>query len=494
MKQTTHNQATHPEGYHIMEKTSTHRSLLTCSLLLLALHATPLSAGFQGGAPPPGVSQISREQAIGQGQLVARNAALSDDYGYTPIHIAASKNNIKTINILLSNGADINAHGIDGATALHIAASHGHTQLLAILLKAGALPNIRDKNNKQAIDYAVDAGQIESVRILTDPDNITVAASTPEPKTHPLHWAAQNGDLATLKRQLKHTDINHPQGEYQWTALHMAAIGGAIETIKLLLDKGADQQAIELEYQRTALHLAAILGHVTAVKLLATAATLDTRDSQTETALHMSSDNGHLPVVQTLISAGADINTQTDYGDTALTLAINGGHTDVARWLLSQGAEISSAEDSNILHQAIRHGQSELISKLIKKGKHQLDTINEDGEAPLHAAAMLGDTQASLALLRAGADINIRTDDILGGKTALHLAVFHGHDAIARQLLQHGIDINIRQTESDKTALHLAAEDQQLSDMAQLLIAQGADVNAISREPDTIATDIATLE
>lgn len=40
--------------------------------------------------------------------------------------------------LLLEEGADVEAAGINGATALHIAASMGHSEIITLLLDAGA--------------------------------------------------------------------------------------------------------------------------------------------------------------------------------------------------------------------------------------------------------------------------------------------------------------------------------------------------------------------
>ncbi|MEK6832593.1 MAG: ankyrin repeat domain-containing protein [Nanoarchaeota archaeon] len=64
------------------------------------------------------------------------------------------------VNILITNGADVNAvHSSNGYTPLHIAASHGHKDAVAMLLLAGANVNIKTYNGETPLDLAVKLNQ-----------------------------------------------------------------------------------------------------------------------------------------------------------------------------------------------------------------------------------------------------------------------------------------------------------------------------------------------
>ena len=56
------------------------------------------------------------------------------------------------------------------------------------------------------------------------------------------------------------------------------------------------------------------------------------------TALMWAGKNGHLDVIEFLLSGGANINTQNEYGDTALVWAANCDRRCVVRFLISKGA------------------------------------------------------------------------------------------------------------------------------------------------------------
>ncbi|OEY86896.1 hypothetical protein BIY23_00070 [Wolbachia pipientis] len=67
-------------------------------------------------------------------------------------------------------------------------------------------------------------------------------------------------------------------------------------------------------------------------------------DSSDNTALHIASATGNLPIVKLLIKEGkADINVQNNYKDTPLILAIQNKHFDVAQHLVKKDADINAA-------------------------------------------------------------------------------------------------------------------------------------------------------
>ena len=99
----------------------------------------------------------------------------------------------------------------------------------------------------------------------------------------------------------------------------------------------------------------------------------------------------------------------------------------------------------------------------------------QNNQKLLEAAAQ-GNSQASIALLKAGADPNARG---LQQRTPLHLATKGGHPSIVAELLDRGADPNVRDL-GHATPLQVAAESGDLRIVAALLDA-GADANA--RDP-----------
>ncbi|KFO31574.1 Ankyrin repeat and SOCS box protein 3 [Fukomys damarensis] len=65
-----------------------------------------------------------------------------DDFGITPLILAAQYDKVESLSILISSGADVNGQALHRATLLFIAAQEGHTKCVELLLSNEADPNL----------------------------------------------------------------------------------------------------------------------------------------------------------------------------------------------------------------------------------------------------------------------------------------------------------------------------------------------------------------
>lgn len=65
--------------------------------------------------------------------------------GYTPLHIAAKKNQMEIATVLLQYGAETNILTKQGVTPLHLASQEGHADMAALLISKGAQVNVQTK-------------------------------------------------------------------------------------------------------------------------------------------------------------------------------------------------------------------------------------------------------------------------------------------------------------------------------------------------------------
>jgi uncharacterized protein len=157
------------------------------------------------------------------------------NYGRTPLHCASWRNeNQSVVELLLANGAQVNAQDIDGQTALVEAIKYGQETIAQLLLDHGANPRLKDRFGRTPLFMAVDLGQVVMVRLLLESTTVN------DDKDHE--------DLVNIKE----TTHGH-------TPLHVAASHGYESIVQLLCDKGADRHLTD-KYGTTAVQMATARG------------------------------------------------------------------------------------------------------------------------------------------------------------------------------------------------------------------------------------------
>ena len=159
---------------------------------------------------------------------------------------------------------------------------------------------------------------------------------------------------------------------------------------------------------------------------------------------------GNVNEVQSLLTAGANVNIKDEYGQTPLHRAAINGHTEAVNALIKEGGADVNAQDiyrQTPLHCAADNGHTDIVSALIV-AKAMVDATDTYRQTPLHCATINGHTGAVNALLAGGAHVNIKDED---GQTPLHWATINGHAAIVQALIAQGADVNIKDNKG-KTA------------------------------------------
>jgi len=68
------------------------------------------------------------------------------------LHLAALKDHKEIAELLIANGADVNAkQAVEGETPLHLAAWDGHKEIAELLIVNGANVNVRDKGSGRLV-------------------------------------------------------------------------------------------------------------------------------------------------------------------------------------------------------------------------------------------------------------------------------------------------------------------------------------------------------
>ncbi|MGH0183248.1 UNVERIFIED_CONTAM: hypothetical protein FKN15_011493 [Acipenser sinensis] len=128
---------------------------------------------------------------------------IRDAKGRTPLHAAAFSENLPSLQLLLSHGAEVNAVDQAGRSAIMVAADCGQTTIVDILLsRAKADLTLLDENKNTALHLACSKGhEMCALLILRETHEAALINATNTALQMPLHIAARNG-LATVVQVL----------------------------------------------------------------------------------------------------------------------------------------------------------------------------------------------------------------------------------------------------------------------------------------------------
>ena len=198
--------------------------------------------------------------------------------------------------------------------------------------------------------------------------------------------------------------------------------------------------------EATPLCMAAYFGLVTEAKYLLSTNSqlLEERCSQGRLPLHYAAGNGHLDMVEFLISNDADVNAGDAHGVTPLHLAADGYSPQVVAALIQAKAEInprtrsinehSDWSNSTPLHWAATEGRSENAKVLLDAGA-DIEAGNAWHRTPLFLATRQSRLDVMELLIERGANVNAERD---GRGTPICWASENGHLDAAKRLYEHG--------------------------------------------------------
>ena len=141
-------------------------------------------------------------------------------------------------------------------------------------------------------------------------------------------------------------------------------------------------------------------------RLIKAGADINLADDCRFTPLHQAVTMNNHPAVNILVAHKANVNAVAHRNNTPLYCgAFLGRSMWILEPLLRAGANptIPNTDGDTALHQAARHGESELISTLCLRGADP-NAAREGGDTPLHVAAECGKGEACDALVHHGAD------------------------------------------------------------------------------------------
>jgi ankyrin repeat protein len=247
------------------------------------------------------------------------------------LHELAKNGDVKKIQELLKI-VDIEARDQDNNTILHIASYYGHESLVEYLLDRGAYTDATNNDNRIPLHLASQLGHVKVVKQLLDKGHKSSARD--KWGLTPLHRAAYKGHKEVVILLLDAGFSPNSQDYRNQTPLHGAANQGHNDLIDLLISKGANVKAVCIN-KKTCLHEAAKNGMMMTVRHLVKffKNIINNTTTEGETALHIAAIFGHLPVIQELVAAKADVSITNNYNKTALDLAVEYRQTEIVEFL-----------------------------------------------------------------------------------------------------------------------------------------------------------------
>ncbi|KAK7490959.1 hypothetical protein BaRGS_00017831 [Batillaria attramentaria] len=257
------------------------------------------------------------------------------------------------------------------------------------------------------------------------------------------HTACRTGDVRCVKRLSEH-NVHIVRGMlHGMTPLHVASAHGQNDVTEILLQRGADVNALtSLEW--TPLHLASENGHVRVANiLLALGAHVNVQEKRGWSPLHLASCRGHARMADVLLQRGARVDMRKAFEWTPLHLASFYGRSETARVLLQHGATVDAemASGATPLYLANRHGHLNTTNVLLQhRARPDPQRMTSEGGA-LYVASRYGHVVGVFALLQHGASVNAQQRE---GFTPLHAASANGHCDVVDILLRFKADVSIK--------------------------------------------------
>ncbi|KAM4601536.1 B-cell lymphoma 3 protein homolog isoform 2-T2 [Polymixia lowei] len=230
-------------------------------------------------------------------------ATRQDEDGDTALHIAVVKEEEAVVQTLLYVLAcahrDLNIYNNLRQTPLHLAVITHQAGMADILLRAGADPGALDRNGQTALHLCCEYGRQDCLSVVLS------------------------------RSSSAHLEIRNFEG---LSPLHLAVQGGHKDLARMLLDAGADINAMDIKSGQSPLMHAVESNNVDLVHfLIESGSNVNGQSYSGNTALHGACGRGQVDTVRLLLKSGADCSLKNYHNDTPVMVAKNNKIADVLR-------------------------------------------------------------------------------------------------------------------------------------------------------------------
>lgn len=344
---------------------------------------------------------------------------------------------LKIVTELVKAGADVNLKDSFGSP-LSNAIQHTHSCIAAKLIEFGAEVKLDPIYHKLLLYFCQSGNNIAVKRMIESGADVNLRISRLET------LSSTNDEMNLLSK------VNQIQKKENKNR------GNVCGYQEVLATKAHDCVNMKNEC-KTPLTVACQGGFLNIVReLIIAGANVNLRDTF-YTPQTVACREGHMSIVEELVKADADVNMR-DAFNTPIAISCAYGHVCIAEVLRKAGAElILENKSSYLMIRACQKGYIAFVDQLIQMGAD----VNESFECvsqtncsseervydypyecskPLTTACLCGHLGIAKALIKAGADVNIRD----GSYTPLTISCKGGHLCIVEELIRAGADVNLK--------------------------------------------------
>ena len=388
--------------------------------VLVEYHANPEAKARWRWTPIFYAVMSDNKDAV-QFLLQKRHGVLDEDQdGWTPLHLAAEDTKLKVMGVILdADPAALERRSRSGRTPLHLAFASKDSALW--LLERKANMNARTDEGLTTLMMAAGDGIDDVVTLLVS--RRADLRLFDKSKRTAAHWAAKEGRFGTVQKLLAHdnTIINH-QADRGQSLLHIA-VNSSPKNVDLLLKPVTGEQHSHVDTN------------------------LQDEEGNTPLLLAVIAENGL--IVQRLLKYGVDAKIRNKCGDSALLKASEQIKEEIWKLLLNAGTGVDVNDSGNVhataLHSLAWDGDLEIMKKLVKDHKADVNARGGLYETPLQAASAGGFDEGADPCLTGG----------IFGHT-LSAAAFSGQLQYIDEFMEKGAMID-HQDVQGRTAIHMAA-------------------------------------